>query len=117
MVVKIFILLADCLLIIFITRMAMRHSDEIIFTPVSQAKKVITCFEFGLLFWLLSMGIIIFGSILEKNYKWTFNSLLIDMGLVAIPSLFVMVGIYWKFVITGVYINSLRKTLNKSGRK
>ncbi len=95
----------------------MRHVDEIILTTVSKAKKVITCFEFGLVFWLLFMGIIIFASILDKNFKWTFNSLLIDMGHVAIPSLFVMVGIYWKFVITGVYINSLRKTLNKSGRK
>ena len=95
----------------------MRHVDEILLTPVSQTKKVFTCFEFGLLFWLLIMGIIIFASILDKNFKWTFNSLLIDMGLVAIPSLLVMVGIYWKFLITGVYINSLRKILNKYGRK
>ena len=117
MVVIILIFLADCALIIFITRMAMRHVDKIIFTHVSQAKKVITCFEFGLLFWLLVMGLIIFASILDKNFRWTFNLLLIDMGLLAIPSLFIVVGIYWKFVITGVYINSLRKTLNKSCRK
>ena len=113
MIIKIIILIIDCSLLIFLVKMAMSQTDRIIFTPEKNLKNiVINGLEYGLVFWLLFMGVVFVAGILDTKYIWTLSNLIVMMGILVIPSILVALGVCWKLGIQKIYVHYLRKIIN-----
>ena len=92
----------------------MSQTDRIVLTPDRNGRNILkNGLEYGLVFWLISLGIIFLGAILDINFSWTISNLIVTMGILIIPSILVALGIYWKFGILNIYIECLRKYLTK----
>jgi ABC-type Fe3+ transport system permease subunit len=118
MIIKIIILIIDCSLLIFLVKMAMTQTDRITSSSDRTIKKIIiNGLEYGLIFWLLFMGVVFVVGIVDTKYIWTLSNLIVTMGILVIPSIFVALGVCWKLGIQNIYVHYLRKIINNQINK
>jgi len=110
MIIKILLFLIDFSFLIILIKIAMSQTDRITLTSDRNMRKIIkNGLEYGLIFWLLSLGLILLASVLDIKYRWTISNLIITMGLLVIPGILVTLGVCWQLGIVNIYIQYLKK--------
>ena len=114
MTISIIILIIDCIILIVLIRKAGSLTQDITFSSERNIFNIIiNGLEYGLIFWLLFMGVVLVAGILDTKYKWTLSKMVGAMAIGIVPGVIVTLGVYWNSGLQKIYINILQKILNK----